>query len=484
MIPTSLRRVKSIVWILLILSGPAVAQSYDLVIAGGRVIDPESKLDAVRSVGITGGKIRAVTSGKLEGRAAIDARGLIVTPGFIDLHAHGQDLENYRAQAMDGVTTALELEVGTGDVDRWYGERAGRSPIHYGASIGHIPVRMQVLGDPGGMLPTGDAARRAATEEEITEIKRRMERGLAQGAPAAGFGIQYTPAASRWEILEMFRVAARFGAACHVHMRHMGEESVAGLEELIAASALTGTPLHLVHVTSSGLRSTPKLLQMIGEAQARGLDVTTECYPYTAAMTGLESAMFDQGWQKVLGIDYQDLEWTQTGERLTAESFARYRKTGGMTVMHMIPEPVVRLAVASPLVMIASDGEIRKGKGHPRASGTFSRVLGLYSRDEQALGWMEALRKMTLAPARRLERRAPMMKDKGRVRVGADADLTLFDPARVRDRATFAEPGLASEGIQYVLVGGVPVVKAGRLDEAVNPGQPVRTAAGDGAAAR
>jgi dihydroorotase len=288
-----------------------------------------------------------------------------------------------------------------------------------------------------------------------------------------GFGIQYTPAASRWEILEMFRAAARFGAPAFVHMRYMGERSVEGLQELLANAAITGAPLHLVHVTSSGLGATTQLLQMIEEARARGLDVTTECYPYTAAMTELESAMFDEGWQQVLGVDYKDLEWVATGERLTAESFGRYRKQGGMVIMHMIPEASALAAVSRPGVMIASDGVIRNGRGHPRGAGTFSRALGYYARERKALPLMEAIRKMTLLPAERLAKRVPVMRDKGRIRVGADADLTLFDPERVRDRATFAQPAQFSEGVRYVLVDGVAVVSEGQLQEGALPGRPV-----------
>src|SRR5690348_600384 len=211
----------------------AQAQTYDLVIRGGRLIDPESKLDAVRNVGISGGKVRAVSASVLAGRTTIDAAGLVVAPGFIDLHSHGQDDENYRAKAMDGVTTALELEVGVADVDRWYGGREGKALIHYGASAGHIPARIAVMHDPGAFLPTGDAAHRAATPEEITAIRRRVEAGLQRGAAGVGFGLGYTTGASRWEVLEVFRTAARFHAPCFVHLRGTGEDSVEALEEVI-----------------------------------------------------------------------------------------------------------------------------------------------------------------------------------------------------------------------------------------------------------
>ncbi len=466
---------------LVLLAGSVVtAQDYDLVIRGGRVLDPESGLDAVRHIGIRDGKIAAVSASTLKGKSAIDAGGLAVAPGFIDLHAHGQNEENHRAQALDGVTTALELELGTGDVDAWYAAREGKRLINSGATSGHVPARMAVMKDPNqGLVPSGDGANRAATDEEILAMRRRVETGLARGALGVGLGVQYTPAASRWEILEMFRAAAAAKAPVFVHIRHMGDaepSALNALEEAISAAVVTGAPVHVVHITSSGLKQTPRLLQTIDEARRRGVDITTECYPYTAAMTELQSAIFADGWQKILGVDFSALQWVATGERLTRETFGAYRKTGGMVIMHMIPEEVARQAVASPLTMIASDGMLENGKGHPRGAGTFSRVLGHYARDEHALTLMDAVRKMTLMPARRLEARAPAMRNKGRIRVGADADLTVFDAARVGDRSTFEKPALPSAGIVHVLVNGMAVVRDGRLVEGVHPGRAVRAA--------
>ena len=458
------------------------SQEYDLVISNGRVMDPESGLDAVRNIGVSGGTVQALTNDGLQGRTSIDATGLVVSPGFIDLHSHGQDRENYEIQAMDGVTTALELEAGVSDIDGWYAAREGKSPINYGASAGHMPARMNVMRDPGDLTPVGDAAHRVASDAEVTEIKRQVERALEQGALAVGFGLQYTPVASRWEVLELFRVAAAFGASCHVHMRGMGHlepmNSIEALEELIAASAITGAPLHVVHISSSGLRAAPQLLQMIEEARSRGMDVTTECYPYTAALTAIDSAIFDEGWQRVLGIDFGQLEWTETGERLTQGSFAQYREIGGMVIMHMIPENIVNVAVTSPLTMIATDGWMRESKGHPRTAGSYSRVLGRFVRESKALTLMAALGKMTLMPAQRLESRAPVFRNKGRIRVGADADLTLFDSEGVIDNATFQEPTRPPEGIAHVLVNGMPVVSNGRLQEGVDAAFSLRQASG------
>jgi N-acyl-D-aspartate/D-glutamate deacylase len=448
------------------------------VILNGRVIDPESKTDAVRNLGISNGSIKSISSSPLRGRTVIDARGLVVAPGFIDLHQHGQDEENYRFKAMDGVTTALELEVGTGDVDAWYAEREQKTLINYGVSAGHLAARMAAMHEPVKFLPTGDAARRAATDAEILEMKQSLEKGLKRGAVAVGFGIQYTPNASRWEILEMFRVAARYGASCHVHMRNAGVKepasSIQALEEVISAAAITGAPLHVVHIHSTGGPATPKLLQMIAEAKRRKLDVTTECYPYIAGMTDIKSAIFDEGWQEVFGIDYKDLQWAATGERLTKETFEQYRKIGGMVAVFSMTEEIVTAAIESPLTMIASDGILENGKGHPRTAGTYSRILGKYVREQHALTLMEALTKMTLMPAQRLERRVPSMRNKGRIRVGADADLTIFDPQTISDSSTFQEPAKYSEGIKFVLVNGVLVVKDGQLQSGVHPGRAVR----------
>ena len=219
-------------------------QDYDLVILNGRVIDPESKLDAVRNIGIKNGIIETVTTKTLKGRKIINAKDLVVSPGFIDLHQHGQDAENYRVKAMDGVTTALELETGTADVDRWYAEREGKALINYGVSAGHMPIRMKVMHDSGKSVPVGSAANNIASQTELEQIKQQIEHGLKRGAVAVGFIIAFTPAASRWEIIEVFRVAVKYNATCHVHIRFDDERepnsNIQALEEVIAAAAIRG----------------------------------------------------------------------------------------------------------------------------------------------------------------------------------------------------------------------------------------------------
>ena len=451
---------------------------YDIVLAGGRVMDPESGTDRVANVGISGGGIRAIAGEPLNGKDSIDAKGLVVAPGVVDLHSHGQDEENYRIQARDGVTTALELERGVLNVERWYGDREGKALINFGASVGHVPVRMEVMNDPGDMVPVAAAAYKDTSEEQIQEMKVLLHDGLRSGALAMGFILALTPAATRWEALEMFRVAAHYGANCHVHMRGMGHKeplnSIEGLSEVMAASITSGAPLHLVHVNSSGQHAVAELLQMIEEARSHGLDVTTECYPYTAGMAPIEAAMFSEGWREKFGLDYGDLEWPQTGERLTASTFAEYREIGGMVIAHSMRQDLVDGAVASPLTSIASDGYLKDGKGHPRTAGCYSKVLGHYVRESRALPLMDAIGKMALMPAQRMESLAPAFKKKGRASVGADADLMLFDPEVVIDRATYQEPTLPPEGMRHVLVNGVPVVRDGSVQEGVSPGRGIR----------
>jgi N-acyl-D-aspartate/D-glutamate deacylase len=456
-------------------NAPLLATDFDVVIRQGRVMDPETGLDAVRNVGIRNGKIEALTSRPINGRTTLDGKGLVVAPGFIDLHQHGQIPENYRAQVMDGVTSSLELEVGAPDINAWYLERVGKAAVNYGASIGHIRVRMKVMNDPGDFLPSGAAVDKTASEGELNQIKQQLELGLKQGAVAVGFSTAYTPGATAWETLEVFRIAAKYKASVHVHLRSARDKSLESINEVLGPAAITGAPLHIVHLNSTGTEYTPQLLSVIAEARSHGLDVTTECYPYMAGMTKIASAIFNEGWQENLGISYKDLQWPDTGERLTAESFARYRKTNGWVITFTNTEEMVKTAVVSPLTMIASDGiPYVEGRSHPRSAGTFARILGHYVREEKSLRLMEALRKMSLAPARRLEERTPTMRSKGRIRLGADADIVVFDASRVTDRATYQHPGLHSEGFQHVLVNGVPVVKDGRLQEGVTPGRPVR----------
>jgi dihydroorotase len=248
---------------------------------------------------------------------------------------------------------------------------------------------------------------------------------------------------------------------------------IEAIQEVIADAAATGASLHIVHVNSSSKDELPIALELVRGAQSRGVDVTTETYPYTAGSTLIQSPIFDEGWRERQGIDFADLQWQATGERLTEESFQRYREQGGTVIIHMMHEPMIELAVRTPFVMIASDGMPYAPGAHPRSAGTFSRVLGRYVRERGVLSLTDAIRKITLMPAQRLEAVAPAMRNKGRIAEGADADITVFDPARVVDTATYESGPRFSEGIRHVLVAGTLVVQDGSTVSGIFPGRAI-----------
>lgn len=447
------------------------AEDYDIVIQGGTVIDPETRFRGVRYVGVRGGKIAAVSKTKLKGRKMLDAGGLIVAPGFIDPIAHGQNLENDRLQALDGVTTKLQMENGVDDQDTWHKEQLGKRMLNYGAGYSHTKAR--------GTLFKEDSERAVATDTQVREMAVMLDNQLKKGALGVGFGLEYQPGSTRWEVIEMFRVAGLHNARCHVHTRYgtlLEEESnLTALQEVIANGLVHGAPVHICHVPSMALGNTEKALTFIERAQARGLNVTADFYPYTAFGTGIASEVFAPGWQKKFGIDYKDLQYAKTNERLTAETFEKYRVEGGMVIAHAIPEAAVRAAVKSSCALVGSDGSLREGVGHPRSAGTFCRVLGYYALREGLISMETALAKMTYRNAKLFEAHCPDFKRKGRLRVGMDADVVVFDPRTVIDRSTFDKPGAPSEGMQWVLVNGTPVVERGSLVDRL-PGQPLRGA--------
>ncbi|HEY6768042.1 MAG TPA: amidohydrolase family protein [Candidatus Sulfotelmatobacter sp.] len=353
----------------------ATAQQYDLVLEGGRVMDPETGLDAVRNVGIREGKIVRVSAEPITGRRVIHAGGLVVAPGFIDLHQHGQDLASQRVKAMDGVTTALELEIGVPDVAQFLKAKEGHSLIHYGTSASHVAARAAVFGAPLGMdvsqthagipeiLPkSGPATDQHATSEQIEAMRQRLRSELDAGGLAVGMGIQYTPGATRLEVIDMFRLAAERRLPVYTHARSAGRvepgSAIEAVSEVIGAAAISGASLHIVHINSTCLRDSLECLRMVEGARARGLDVSTEAYPYIAGMTAINSALFNPGWREKLGIGYGDLVLPDTGEHLTKERFEELHSssTTHWVLIFANTQEVVDSVIPHPLVMIASDG--------------------------------------------------------------------------------------------------------------------------------
>jgi N-acyl-D-aspartate/D-glutamate deacylase len=453
------------------------AQQYDLVLAGGRVMDPETGMDAVQNVGIRDGKIVRISSEALDGHRVIHANGLVVAPGFIDLHQHGQDLASQRVKALDGVTTALEMEIGAPDVAEFLKGKEGQSLIHYGTSASQVAARSLAFGTPlpaGTILPkTGPATDQHATPGQIETMLQRLREELDAGGLAVGMGIQYTPGATRSEVIDVFRLAAARGLPVYTHVRSAGRaepgSAIESVGEVIGAAAITGASLHIVHLNSSCALDSLECLSMIEGARARGLDVTTEAYPYIAGMTAINSAVFSPGWQERLGISYDKIMLPDTGERLTKERFDELHNSSAThyVVIFSNTQELVDKVIQHPLVMIASDGL----EGHPRNAGTYSRVLAQYVREKESITLMDALRKMTLMPAQMLERSTPAAKQKGRLEEGADADIVVFDAATISDRATFEKPMEPSTGVRYLVVAGTVLVDEGKIVPKVFPGR-------------
>ncbi|MBY8824171.1 amidohydrolase family protein [Sphingomonas colocasiae] len=456
---------------------------HDVVIANGRVMDPESGRDEIANIGIRGQRIVSIGRQPLQGRQTIDAAGKVVAPGFIDLLCYPTtDIIGQRAKIADGVTTTMQMHAGPVDVDGWYKGLAGRVLTNYGTVVGHGALR-----DAAGIADRFQAA----SPEQLERMKALAAQAIGNGAVGIGYGLEYTPGASPLETIELFRVAARHGVPNHVHVRHMEvDRNIAAVNEVIAAAAISGARAEIVHLNSAGAtHRMATVLGMIDGARARGIDIGASVYPYTAWSTYIGSTIFDDGFQQKLRMTYQDIELVSTGERLTKARFDALRAKAPplsdnrqadqslWVIGHAMPEGDVDIALRSPIVAVGSDGWIDPGgRGHPRGAGTFSRILGVHVREKKILPLMDGLRRMTLLPAQRMEQSAPAMRDRGRIRLGAYADITVFDPATIADRATYQQPNQPSAGIAAVLVNGALVYDRGRFVDGLHPGGDIRRA--------
>jgi len=473
----------------------ALSSAVDTLLISGRCIDPESGLDGIRHVAISEGRIVQVLDEDAQlppASSTIDCTGLVVCPGFVDLHSHGAGHPpTAKMQVQDGVTFHGEFEFGACDVNGWYNERKGRSIIHHGVTSGHIPNRVQLL--TARHLPEhephkphshgphlldccfctkSDTHHIETNAEEVEHLVEQLQAGLAAGALGLGLGIQYTSAADHEEIYRLFQLGCRAKVPLFIHSRGTFKD-LTDFHEMFANAAASGASLHICHINSSGgVLNLPLIFEMIEGLNSHGTDVTAEAYSFTAGMTRLDSGVFEPGWADRIKCGPADLEWIATGERLTWDNFEEKRAEGGLVAVHNVPEHVIEQCMRDKQIMVASDAipYDENGKGHPRAAGCFSRVLGTYVREKQVVSLPDAIAKMTLLPARRLEAVCAAFKKKGRLQEGVDADVCVFDPATIRERATFQDPMLASEGVKHVFVNGVPLVADGQFVEGVTPG--------------
>ena len=488
---------------------------FDLVILNGRVIDPETKLNAVRNIGIINGTISIVTEKSISGQKTIDAIGKIVSPGFIDLHMHGQNLGAYRMQATQGVTMALELESGVLPIDEFYaGQAAKNLPIHYGAAAAWTFGRIATFtgNEPEATAEYFQNAQGAsnwkeelATSEQLNKILKEVKEGLEQGALGIGVNAGYAPGNGHFEYYSLAKLAKKHGVGTFTHVRFMkGPErnnAFEAFQELIANAAANDVPMHICHINSSSQKDIVHTLELYEGAKANGLKVTAGAYPWGAASTVIKAAMFSGPTWK------EDMETTESAfqlgkERLTKAKFddLQANAPGTFIVWHFLdadkPEELALMdaSILHPDVQIESDampmyvpkdGGIVPYNGnewplpadlinHPRSGATFTKILQDYVRDRQLLSLSDAIKKMSLMPAQTLEEAVPQMKKKGRIQVGMDADIAVFDLNDIKVNATYLEPYHPSEGMAYVLVMGTPIIENGNLLLDASPGLAIR----------
>jgi N-acyl-D-aspartate/D-glutamate deacylase len=489
---------------------------YDIVILNGRVMDPETKYDRVANVGVKDGKIAVITKDKISGKQTIDAKGLVVAPGFIDTHSHVVSLPFGQKLALrDGVTTPLELEVGVYPVDVFYDNLEGRSQTNYGATVSPMGIREKVF-NPRYDSRTGsyvidsqikdestffgvETLSKLPTAEQIEQISAMVEEGLRRGALGIGVPVGYmTHGTTSIETVDWQRLAGKYGLATFLHGRFSSQRppttGILAFQEMISSAAAYGGGVLLQHLHQQSLSETPDALKMVDAARARGVKVAGEVYPYNfgATIVGADY-LVPSNYGPNMGRTYKDIIETAKMKPLTKERYEELMKSNptASVMFYGITEQGMLDALAYPGVIVGSDAfpltVTKTGKiamdwdtayedvqGHPRAAGTHSRVLRLV-REKKLMPLMTAVAKMTYLPAKFLEENgvAPMAY-KGRIQVGKDANITVFDPKTVRDNSTIEKAGLPATGIPYVVVNGVIVVKDSKVLKDVFPGRPVR----------
>jgi len=447
--------------------------TFDMVVRGGRVIDPESGFDRVADVGIDGGTVIEISESGLAGATTIDAAGLVVSPGWIDILSYEPNTYGIWFKIADGVTTNLGLhglQARAADFFATWGSEANRPPTHYGGAFSDLWTRSVALG-----MGIDDAA----TSTQIDQLVAMCDEDLNNGYLAVDFEPEYSPGVAFNEIKALAEVAVAHDVPCTFHGRYSDDvapgTNAETLAEILRVADETGARVHVEHIISTGGTFTMKQsLATLEEARAAGVEVTACTYPYDYWATYLASARFNSGWQERFHIDYDDLVIVGTGERLTASTFATYQLDNPLTAAYAIPESDVRLALQTDWVMLGSDSILEPGdRNHPRSTGCFARAIGRYTRELEVIDLVSALAKATILPARLIQRGAPAMRKKGRLQIGADADLTIFDPTTLADRSTIEQPGVESEGVRYVLVAGQVVRDPSGNHQEVRPGTPI-----------
>ncbi len=441
---------------------------YDILLKDGLVVDPGNKICSRLNVGINGSRIACITAKAIEGKKVYDCQGLVVTPGFVDVHAH-EDLLNEEGALQPvitrrllrmGVTTFIGGQCGVGPRDeeeysRQY-DRQGQ-PVNCALLTGHGELR-ELVGATDKYAGVSD--------EQLRKMGQELKKRLVAGSHGLSFGIRYIPGIDMREMLALGRIVRSFGGILAAHVREDCEPSIAAMEEFIEVGRQTGARLQVSHIGSmSGYGQMEQVLALLDGAAAEGPDILIDCYPYDAFSTYIGATTYDGDFLSRYGGDIRKIEMTDgefKGPIPSMEVFQKIREEHPdyLTIGHVMLPEEVEMALLHPRVVLGSDGILLKGAGHPRAAGAFARFLRLYVREKKALSLYDAIAKMTWTGASRFGLR------KGCLSPGWDADIAVFDLAQVRDKATFAEPDLLAEGFRYVLIGGQLAVED---DEIVNP---------------
>lgn len=484
------------------------------LLRGGLVIDPETRTARVTDVEIADGAVAAVgdqPSPDFDGDF-LDVAGLVVGPGFIDLHSHTHSIAGHRVQAFDGVTSALDLETGLAPIGDAYARASSEGrPLNFGFSASavqargaaHLGVAMDAAWPQTLALYGEPEWQRTSTSRERATWLATLEEELGGGALGIGVLLGYVPQSDPAEFLDVARLAARHESPVFAHVRELAVVDpgtpIDGSYELVAASRETGAHLHHCHVNSTSRRHVDGVLDMIGAAQANGARVTTECYPYLFGSTAISASFLDPERLSAWDLTPSSIVVATTGERVADVGRLRQLREadpGTPCFVEYMDErsaedrDMLLRALAFPDSVVASDAmPISMPDGtteclqwplpagartHPRTAGTFMKTVRLMVRETATWDWVEAFRRCSLLPAELLRDVAPPLQRKGRLAPGADADLVVIDPDRCTDLATAANGATPSLGVRHLLVGGEFLIRDGALDETAFPGRPIR----------